>query len=202
MDAGDLLGFERDAAVQTSGSRRRLGARETFPPCKPLKTNETELESRQILPCSKEADATAATVSPNQKESRRCVHPRRRSREIGGPAGCGGRNFPVRKPLRRLETEKESGRPSLLAPARASVQGNARLTPEVSSLRVGRGRYQPAMTGLSIALRRELQPLLSIDRLPGRQVLGQNPRSRKQDVAGLDEREIGSRPRRLLLQLE
>ncbi len=28
----------------------RIGGRETFPPCKPLKTNETELESRQILP--------------------------------------------------------------------------------------------------------------------------------------------------------
>jgi hypothetical protein len=59
---------ERDAAVQTSGLERRLGGRETFLLCKLLKTNETELEFRQIFPRSEETDATAATVSPNQEE--------------------------------------------------------------------------------------------------------------------------------------
>jgi hypothetical protein len=50
---------ERGAAVQASGSPRRLGGRETFAPCKLLKTNETELESRQILPRTEEAYTTA-----------------------------------------------------------------------------------------------------------------------------------------------
>src|ERR1700677_3771191 len=84
---------ERDAAVQASGSRRRLGGSENIPPCKPLKTKETELGSRQILPRSEEADATVATVSSNQKEAQRRVHPRRRSREIGGPADAGSEIF-------------------------------------------------------------------------------------------------------------
>jgi hypothetical protein len=109
--ARDLLNArlrERDAAIQ--GSRRPLGGSETFPPCKPLKTKETELEFRQIiLPRSEVADALAATVSPNRKESPPRVHPPRRSREIGGPADARRRNFPIRKPLKRLETAKESG---------------------------------------------------------------------------------------------
>jgi hypothetical protein len=53
--------------VQASGWRRRLESG-TFPPRKPLKTNETELESRQFLPVRKDADATS--VSPYRKESR------------------------------------------------------------------------------------------------------------------------------------
>src|ERR1700677_1825871 len=40
---------ERNAAVQASGLRRRLGGSENFPPCKPLKTNETGSESRRIF---------------------------------------------------------------------------------------------------------------------------------------------------------
>jgi hypothetical protein len=60
---------ERGDAVQASDSRRRLGGRETFAACKLLKTNETELESRQIVLHAEEADATAATVSPNQEKS-------------------------------------------------------------------------------------------------------------------------------------
>ena len=104
---------ECDAAVEASGARRRPGGRETFPPSKPLKTKETELESRRIRLGSEDADATAATVSPNRKESRRRVHPRRRSREIGREADTGRRNFPIRNPLKRLETGKKSGKPSL-----------------------------------------------------------------------------------------
>jgi hypothetical protein len=123
--------------------RRQLGRRGNFPPCKLLRTNETELESRLILPRSEDVDATAATVAPNRKGSRRRVHPRRRSREIGGPADSGLRNFPIRKPLKRLETAKESGWLSLLEPA---FEGTPRPTPAVSSRRVGRGRYELATT--------------------------------------------------------
>jgi hypothetical protein len=51
MAARGLLMFAfASATVQTSGARRRLGGRKTFPPCKPLKTNEIGLESRQIIP--------------------------------------------------------------------------------------------------------------------------------------------------------
>ena len=121
---GDARFRERDAALQASGSRRRRGGNKNFPPCKPLKTNETELESRQIiLPRSEEADATAATISPNQKESRRRVHPRRRWREARGPANAGRRNFPIRKPLKRLKTAKESRR--LSRGLELGVQGKA-----------------------------------------------------------------------------
>jgi hypothetical protein len=50
--------------------RRALGVgwkEENFPPCKLLKTHETELESHRILRCSEDPDATAATISPNRK---------------------------------------------------------------------------------------------------------------------------------------
>jgi len=56
--------------------------------------------------------------------------------------GCGQRNFPIRKPLKRLETAKESG--WLVAP-RAGFSGTPRLTAAVLFLRVGRGRYELAM---------------------------------------------------------
>jgi hypothetical protein len=42
---------------------------------------------------SGEADATAATLSPNQKESRQRVHPRRSSRKIGASVDVGGEIF-------------------------------------------------------------------------------------------------------------
>jgi hypothetical protein len=119
---------ERDAAVRASGFWRPLGGSETFPPCKPLKTKETELESRQIiLPRSEQADAMAATVSPNRKESRRRVDRRRRSREIGGSTDAGRRNFPIRKSLKRLKAAKESRWLSGFVPARVGVQGEGRV---------------------------------------------------------------------------
>src|ERR1700677_3441416 len=107
----------RDAAVRASDSRRRLGGSGTFPPRKSLKTNETELEPRRNLPGSEDADPTS--VSPDRKELRHRVSSRRRSREIGAAADARLRNFPIRNPLKRPETAKESRRPSLPAWARA-----------------------------------------------------------------------------------
>jgi len=137
--AGNARLRERDAAVQASGSRRRLGRGKSFPPCKPLKTKETELESRQIiLPRSEESDAMAATVSPNRKESRRRVHPRRRSREIGRPGGCGEAKFSyLPNPLKKARNGEGI---SLTVALRAG--SSRRPTPAVSFLRVGRGRYE------------------------------------------------------------
>jgi hypothetical protein len=85
------------------GLATAAGREGTFPPCKPLKTKETELEShKMILPRSEEADATAATVSPKQKGSRR-RHPRRRSREIGGPADSATAKFSYPQALEKAQ---------------------------------------------------------------------------------------------------
>jgi hypothetical protein len=119
-----------------SGSRARCsgpsvgfwgpaGREENFPPCKPLQTNETELESRQILIRSEEADATAAAVSPGQRSRSnpasilgvvrgKSAAPRMRAAKFSYPqtlenAGNGEGISPL----------------SLLAPTRAGVQENA-----------------------------------------------------------------------------
>ena len=56
-------------------------------------------------PCSEDADATAATVSPNR---RRRVQSRRRSREIGGGGGCRPRKFSYPQPLEKARNGKGS----------------------------------------------------------------------------------------------
>jgi hypothetical protein len=92
-----------------------------------LKTNETELESRQlILRRSEEADATAATVSPNQ-EPKGVATPRRSSASFAGnrrAGGCGEAKFSYPQTLEKAQNRERISL-SLLAPARAGVQGNA-----------------------------------------------------------------------------
>jgi hypothetical protein len=81
---------KHEFASATQRSERRIrgvAARETFPPCKPLKTNKTELESRQILPRSKEADST--TFSQAKRGSNRAfilgvVRGKSAAQRIGG----------------------------------------------------------------------------------------------------------------------
>jgi hypothetical protein len=109
-----------------------LAAERKFSSLQSIGIKRNRIGIRQIIPPrSEEADATAATVSPNQKGSRRCVHPGPRSREIGGL-----RNFPIRKPLKRIETAKESRCRSSrrLEPA---FRITTCLIPPVSSRKVG-----------------------------------------------------------------
>jgi hypothetical protein len=67
--ARSLLTLGAASATQRLNRRARGVGREeeNFPPYKLLKTHETELECYQVLPHSEEAEATAATVSPNRK---------------------------------------------------------------------------------------------------------------------------------------
>jgi hypothetical protein len=108
-----MFGFTR----ATKRPKRRVRRGKSFPPCKPLKTNETELESRQILPRSEEP-------MQRRRTSRRPKKSRDPASILGVVRGKSAarrmprrRNFPIRKPLKRLETEKESGGLSLLEPA-------------------------------------------------------------------------------------
>jgi hypothetical protein len=108
MAARDLLNArlrERDAAVEASGSRRRLGrltAKRFRPEMAPQRLEKIEsalgngmgsdASNLQHLVHGRVADRAAwvTTVSPNQKESRL---PLRLSPEIDGPADCGGEIF-------------------------------------------------------------------------------------------------------------
>jgi hypothetical protein len=129
----------RDHGMLASRARRSrpsirfaaaVGWEGIFPPCKPLKSNETELESRQI---------------PVRRTPMQWLRPSRRTERVSTPrpssasfaGNRGRRNFPIRNPLKRPDTAKESGRPSLFPPAWAGVRGTPRPTPAVSSLRVG-----------------------------------------------------------------
>src|ERR1700677_112942 len=117
---------ERDAAVRASGSRRRLGRGENFLP-QTLEDKRNRIGISPNPPRSEDAGATS--ISPVRKQLGHRVRSRRRSREIGRLADERRRNFPIRNRLKRLEKAKESRRPSLLAPARAAVQGNAASDP-------------------------------------------------------------------------
>jgi hypothetical protein len=117
---------QRDAAVQASGARRRLGERGTFPPCKPLKTNETELESCQILPVRRTPMQRGVTISPD-----------RRSPDAASVLGVVRGKSRVAKFSYPQPPEKAGNREGIW-PAVAHAQGTPRLTPAVSSISVGR----------------------------------------------------------------
>ena len=118
---GFLMLGDASATQRFKRRARGVGWKEgNFPPCKLLKTHETELESNQPLPFGgRRGNGGDRLAEP--KGSRRLL-PRRRSRQAARNAER--RNFPIRKPLKRHKMAKESRRPSLLPPARGDVQGN------------------------------------------------------------------------------
>ncbi len=82
---------ERNVAVQASGSWRRLGEG-NFPGCKPLKTNETELESPQIPPVrGSQSDAGDRLVYPQGVATSRPSSAPFAGNRRGG--GCGAGKF-------------------------------------------------------------------------------------------------------------
>jgi hypothetical protein len=85
----------RARSPECSASRARRGgpsaglaapiARErNFSSLQTIENKRNRVGSPSNPPTFGGSDATAATVSPNQKEARRCVHPRRRWRESAG----------------------------------------------------------------------------------------------------------------------
>jgi len=91
---------ERDAAVKASGPWRRLGESESFPPCKPLKTNETELESRQFSPVRR-------TLMQRRRPSRPAepvATPRPSSASFAGSRGAAKFSYP--QPLEKARNEE------------------------------------------------------------------------------------------------
>jgi len=116
---------------------------ETFPPCKPLKTKETELESRQI--------PRQFRGSPMQRPRpfRRTKRSRREAASILGVVSrkSAGRRTRAAK-FSYPQTIEKAGNGEgiwllpLFAPARAGVEGKAASDSSSSFLRVGRGRYE------------------------------------------------------------
>jgi hypothetical protein len=98
-----------------------------------LQTNETELESRQILIRSEEADATAAAVSPGQRSRSNPASILGVVRGKSAASGCGRRNFPIRKPLKTLEMAKESRRCRFSLRPEQAFRRTPRLDPAAST---------------------------------------------------------------------